>query len=153
MELTRAGRGQNIDGKTWEDRPKEWPGRLTACVWAREGRGRENKMWSAPEPARGGMLQAAKDGECRSCEWGGVQVGEWGKLEGSGKYSHKWGLWKWGLIKTGLMDPPSFTAGGKVNWCSRYGKPCGGSSKTRNRVSIWLSNPSSVPENFENTYL
>ena len=31
---------------------------------------------------------------------------------------------------------PSYTVAGNVNWCSHYGKQCGGSSKTKNRVTI-----------------
>ena len=35
----------------------------------------------------------------------------------------------------------SYTVDGNVNWCGHYGKQCGGSSKTKNRASIWSSNP------------
>ena len=31
---------------------------------------------------------------------------------------------------------PSYTVGGNVNWCSRYGEQYEGSSKTKNRVAI-----------------
>ena len=36
---------------------------------------------------------------------------------------------------------PSYTTGGNVNWCSHYGKQYGGSSKTKNRITVWTSNP------------
>ena len=31
---------------------------------------------------------------------------------------------------------PLYTVSGNVNWCSRCGKQCGGSSKTKNRTTI-----------------
>ena len=36
---------------------------------------------------------------------------------------------------------PSCTIGGNVNWYSHYGEQYGGSLKTKNRITIWLSNP------------
>ena len=36
---------------------------------------------------------------------------------------------------------PSYTLGCNVNWCSHRGKQYGSSSKTKNRVAIWSSNP------------
>ena len=36
---------------------------------------------------------------------------------------------------------PFYIIGGKVDWCSHYVKQCGGSSKAKNRVAIWISNP------------
>ena len=41
---------------------------------------------------------------------------------------------------------PSYAVGGNVNWCSRYGEKCGGSSKIKNRA-VWSSNatPGHVP--------
>ena len=35
------------------------------------------------------------------------------------------------------------TAGGYENWCSQCGKQDGGSSKIKNRVAVWFSNPTS----------
>ena len=37
---------------------------------------------------------------------------------------------------------PSCTVGGNVNWYSYYGEQYGGSLKTKNRTTIWPSNPS-----------
>ena len=31
---------------------------------------------------------------------------------------------------------PSYSAGGNVNWCNKYGKLYGDSSKTKNRITI-----------------
>ena len=36
---------------------------------------------------------------------------------------------------------PSYTAGGDVNWYSHYGRLYGHSLKTRNKTTIWPSNP------------
>ena len=36
---------------------------------------------------------------------------------------------------------PSHTVSSNVNWCSHRGKQYGSSSKTKNRVAIWSSNP------------
>ena len=49
---------------------------------------------------------------------------------------------------------PSFTAGGNGNWCSHYGKRSGSSSKTKNRISVWPSNPSSgyLPPKLKNVF-
>ena len=38
---------------------------------------------------------------------------------------------------------PSCTAGGKVNWYSHYGRRHGDSLKTRNKTTIWPSDPTS----------
>ena len=35
----------------------------------------------------------------------------------------------------------SYTVGGNVNWYSHYGEQYGGSLKTKNRATIWSSNP------------
>ena len=35
---------------------------------------------------------------------------------------------------------PFHTVGGKINWYSHYGKQYGGSSKTKNKTTIWSSN-------------
>ena len=46
--------------------------------------------------------------------------------------------WKFKKKATGKlkMDQPLFTAGGNVNWDSRYGKQCGGFSKIKSRATI-----------------
>ena len=41
---------------------------------------------------------------------------------------------------------PTYIIDGNVNWCSHYGKQCGGSLKFKNRDSIWFSNPIAGPE-------
>ena len=38
----------------------------------------------------------------------------------------------------------SYTVGGNVNWYSHYGKQCGGSLKTKNRVAIRPCSPTAV---------
>ena len=35
----------------------------------------------------------------------------------------------------------SYTVGGNVNWYSHYGEQYGGSLKTKNRATLWFSNP------------
>ena len=49
---------------------------------------------------------------------------------------------------------PSLTAGGNVDWHRYYGKHYGGSSKLKNRVTIWPSNPSSgyLPKKLKTFY-
>ena len=36
---------------------------------------------------------------------------------------------------------PSYTVGGNINWCSHYGKQDGGPLKSKNRATLWSSNP------------
>ena len=45
------------------------------------------------------------------------------------------------MQERGWRKGNSYTFGGNVNWCSHNGKQCGGSSKAKNRATIWFSNP------------
>ena len=36
---------------------------------------------------------------------------------------------------------PSYTVGGNVNWYSQYGKQYGASLNSKNRATVWSSNP------------
>ena len=52
------------------------------------------------------------------------------------------------LERVWRKEKTSYTVGGKVNWCSHYGKQYGGLlKKTKNRVAIQSSNvtPEHIP--------
>ena len=40
-----------------------------------------------------------------------------------------------------MKRKPSYSVGGNVNWCNRYGKQYGVPQKTSNRITRWSSNP------------
>ena len=48
---------------------------------------------------------------------------------------------------------PSCTVGGNVNWYSHYGEQYGGSLKTKNRATMWSSNPTPGHVSGEKTIL
>ena len=68
------------------------------------------------------------------------------KLQG-GIISHcsKWpsskSLWTINAGEGVEKREPSYTVGGNVNWHSQYGEQYGGSLNTKNRSTMWSSNP------------